>query len=307
MDGFCAKEDKSVKDQALKAVIRQDCLVGDVDLENETIIKLKPLSKRKGPKDYVEALKGLALHLPLPLKATHEYLKCKLPSADALSILVDSCPTKKNVVWRSAVNLDKVYAALRKLKEINPMYADIEINTDFANTAENEIPVSVLEGTTVQHTVTEQEFESMLKKGIKCEPYTHITVETMKDDVDPNLMDVEIYRTMKIQSTPLNFDNDKLDLMCFPELYPTGYNGLYSSRPRKFVRRMSYEKWRLCRNETKSKSYNDGRCSTRQNAMDLKFGPATWFLTLSAAEYAWPDMEEYLQHQMRMKSRQTNA
>jgi len=51
--------------------------------------------------------------------------------------LVRSLPTKKNQIWQSLVNLQKVYKALLWLKNNNVLYKDIEIPQ--YNIFENEI------------------------------------------------------------------------------------------------------------------------------------------------------------------------
>jgi hypothetical protein len=83
----------------------------------QTVVRLQPISKRGGPSsDHVQALKGLALHLPLPMQKTHAYVKSTLPSAENVTILVNSLPTKKKDVWQSVVNWEKVVRAVEYLK-----------------------------------------------------------------------------------------------------------------------------------------------------------------------------------------------
>jgi len=54
----------------------------------------------------------------------------------------------------------------------------------------------------------------------------------------------------------------------------------------------------LTRNVRGSSQYWATRCSELR-AMDEKFGPCTFFITLSAAEYAWPDLDEFQRLQNR--------
>uniref|UniRef100_A0A915KDF0 Uncharacterized protein n=1 Tax=Romanomermis culicivorax TaxID=13658 RepID=A0A915KDF0_ROMCU len=67
----------------------------------------------------------------------------ELPCIENLDILVDSYPTKKQVVWRSIVDMKKVYNALKKLKEINPLYEKIGIKTDLNFLCEKDILIDV--------------------------------------------------------------------------------------------------------------------------------------------------------------------
>lgn len=91
----------------------------------QTVVRLTPLSGRGPAVEHIQALKGMAVHLPLPLEETLKYVDnnaIKLPSSENINIivegkiLVDSMPTAKNKVWRSVVDIKKVYAALKKLK-----------------------------------------------------------------------------------------------------------------------------------------------------------------------------------------------
>jgi hypothetical protein len=98
----------------------------------QTIIKLKPFKyNTKSYSDFVPAMKGIEIHLPLPCEASHDHVRDTLPSADKLNILVDSFPTKEKKIWRSLVNMKKVFKALKYLKIINPNYSSFKIIDSF--------------------------------------------------------------------------------------------------------------------------------------------------------------------------------
>ena len=66
--------------------------------------------------------------LPLPMSNTPETLalnECGLPKPQ-LYVKVDRVPTKKNVLWRKFVDINKIKGALTKLKEINWLYVDVK-------------------------------------------------------------------------------------------------------------------------------------------------------------------------------------
>ena len=44
-----------------------------------------------------------------------------------LFVLLRSIPTTKQVVWQNIVDITKVYGALKKLKDINPIYSEISL------------------------------------------------------------------------------------------------------------------------------------------------------------------------------------
>jgi len=52
-----------------------------------------------------------------------------LPEHGELFILLRSIPTHHKVVWQDLVDIPKVYSALHKLKEINPLYHAINLPT----------------------------------------------------------------------------------------------------------------------------------------------------------------------------------
>uniref|UniRef100_A0A915IMV0 Uncharacterized protein n=1 Tax=Romanomermis culicivorax TaxID=13658 RepID=A0A915IMV0_ROMCU len=158
----------------------------------QTIIKLQPLCSKTSGKchgdRYVDALKGLAVHLRSSLKSTHNYLQQELPCIESLDILVDSYPTKKQVVWCSIFDMKEVYNALKKLREINPLSGKIGIKTDLNFLCEKDIPIDVVGDQTANVNLELWEFLSMLRKSVECEPYVNITIESITgSDIDQNL------------------------------------------------------------------------------------------------------------------------
>uniref|UniRef100_A0A1X7V7E4 Uncharacterized protein n=1 Tax=Amphimedon queenslandica TaxID=400682 RepID=A0A1X7V7E4_AMPQE len=75
----------------------------------------------------LKALKGAMFYLPIPLAKTMETLNeiginsNHLPNPELYNI-INGQPTKSNNVWHSLVDVHKIKAALRKLKEINWLY-----------------------------------------------------------------------------------------------------------------------------------------------------------------------------------------
>lgn len=92
----------------------------------QSIIKLKSYGKYK--RNETPAIKGLAIHLPLELQSTQDYIVDTLPNAQNMHFLVDGLPTKSNNIWRGIVDLNKVYIALEWLIKNNHLYKDIVIN-----------------------------------------------------------------------------------------------------------------------------------------------------------------------------------
>ena len=65
-----------------------------------------------------------------------------LPEHGELYILLRSIPTAKNVVWQDLVDINKVYRALCKLKDINPLYREIQLP---ANASQLELNMAISE------------------------------------------------------------------------------------------------------------------------------------------------------------------
>jgi len=106
------------------------------------IVTLKPYRKTIGPMDFVDAIKGYSIFFPLPVEATAKYLVESLPSDHSLQIFIDCLPTSSQIVWRSLVNLENVFIALDKLKQINHLYRNVEINRAFSIENINELTLS---------------------------------------------------------------------------------------------------------------------------------------------------------------------
>ena len=79
----------------------------------------------------INKVRGSTFHLPLPLQETLKRLPTPeqpIPEHGELYVLLHSIPTAKKVVWQELVDINnKVYKALSKLKEINPLYHKINL------------------------------------------------------------------------------------------------------------------------------------------------------------------------------------
>ena len=75
-----------------------------------TIIKLQPYSLPKNNQfDLIPAMKGNAIHMPIPMERTHDHIQETLPCLNNSRIIVDSLPSKlRKNLFRSMVDLNKV-------------------------------------------------------------------------------------------------------------------------------------------------------------------------------------------------------
>ena len=104
----------------------------------QTVIKPGPISSKMPHSDRLQAVKGRFIHLPLATAETLAHAastdRSEMFSNIENYVLVYGLPTKANKVLRELVDRSKVFAAMRKLKEINPFYADVplpEMEEDF--------------------------------------------------------------------------------------------------------------------------------------------------------------------------------
>ena len=102
----------------------------------QTVVRLGTYTCKVPVYNSLKACKGSVFFLPLPFNKTCETLSSVEGSAKSgvaspeLYILVNGKPTKSNVVWRSLVNIDRVKAAIRKLKEIHKLYKSVEADVE---------------------------------------------------------------------------------------------------------------------------------------------------------------------------------
>ena len=112
----------------------------------QVVTKMKTVAgKRLPPSHMVSKVRGSTFHLPLPLQETLKRLPTPsqpIPEHRELYILLCSIPTAKNVVWQDLVDISKVYSALCKLREINPLYSEIRLPAD---ASELELNLSITE------------------------------------------------------------------------------------------------------------------------------------------------------------------
>lgn len=317
----------------------------------QTIVKLKPYTKFTG-QEYVSALKGIAVHLPLSLNATNKYIIDTLPNLNSLNVIINSLPTKSANVWRALVNLDSIYKALEWLQENNHLYKDVDIDTKNFNQK-------------ICNTIIDEEIDDNKNFNEANIPYlTQLVTQNIKqysvidlNKINENKTDINKYICKTIEALPINDKDINLDHLCFIDIYPTGTGGLYDIRQFKINPAM-YIKWILNQanpnprrniqylfstiNNKDIRSIDSGiyasvrtskipnmnvrklkdsiKANDKQleanlsttlsavrgskefwamrltdlDAFNEKFGPATFFFTLSCNEYHWTDLHDFL-------------
>ena len=176
------------------------------------------------------------LFLPLPLDKTMDMVeeiedlakgKLALLSNPEMYIIVNS--KSKKTIWQSLVSLDKLKAAVRRLKATNWLYVNIdESSLDEAS----------------QHVVkTVSEATSTMLEKVSSDEVSAYQLYTARqlNSKQSSLPDIEHYKLIDVKEDPLSNKFKYLDVLCFPTLFPTGRFGESHPRqqriiPSKFVK-----------------------------------------------------------------------
>ena len=127
-------------------------------------------------------------------------------------MVVNGIPTKKKVIWRS---LEDVNKGVAKLKEINWL--------DKVEKTGDDIVIDVA------HSATSTMLEKVSDKDEYCAGLQAYTIRHLDKPV-PTGNDIYHFKMVNVKEFPLKSNQKHLDLMCFPELFPTGGFGEYHDR-----------------------------------------------------------------------------
>ena len=168
------------------------------------------------------------LFLPLPQQNTIDKLDTLgmpkqtegvdvLPDPE-LYILLDGRPTKDKVVWQSLVDVSDIKRAVKKLKETNWLYRNID-ESSVDDAGKNTIEVV--------NSTTSSLIERCSSADIaELEAYTICSI----DEKLPLGSDIEHYKMLKVEEPALDNRLKFLDVLCFPVLFPSGKYGEFHPR-----------------------------------------------------------------------------
>ena len=171
----------------------------------------------------LKACKGTMFFLPLPLEKTVKTLEEVSQNADGaavtrlpnpeLFIIVNSKSKTNKVVWQSLIDICALRDALRKLKDINWVYADID-EASLDDAARRIIECVSDTSSTMLHKVSDDDVSS----------YQSYTIRRL-DQKEPNIPDTDQYKLSNVKEDALSNKLKHLDVMCFPTLFPSGRFG----------------------------------------------------------------------------------
>ena len=135
-----------------------------------------------------------------------------------LYVLLDGRPTKDKVVWQTLVDVNDIKRAVKKLKETNWLYKNIDENS-VDDAAKKAIEVVSSTSSTLIKKATKADIAELEAYTIRC-----------MDESLPLGSDLEHYKMLKIEEPALDNRLKYLDIMCFPVLFPTGRYGEFHPR-----------------------------------------------------------------------------
>ena len=190
----------------------------------QTVVRLSTYTNKVPSYNALKACRGNMFILPLPLEKTIKTLtesEPELPNPE-LYVIVDGAPTKEKVIWRSFIDINKIKAALYKLKEINWLYTNVKLDS-VEKSIEKDLVVDVASSTSSEM-VKRVENKAEYTAGLQA-----YTVRALNKMV-PNTKDIDQYKLVHVEDYPLKSNQMNLDLMLYPSLFPTGEFGEHHPR-----------------------------------------------------------------------------
>ena len=194
----------------------------------QAVIRLGTYTGKVPSYNSLKACKGTMFFLPLPLEKTVQTLEAvenkvvgtsaRLPDPEVYMIVNSKPSEKRKFIWQSLINVDKLKGALRTLKNINWLYADLDENS--LDDASRRVIESVSDTTS-----------TMLEK-VSVEVISSYQAYTIRrlDQCQSSRPDCEQYKLTDVKETAMSNKFKYLDVLCFPILFPSGRFG--ESHPR---------------------------------------------------------------------------
>lgn len=228
-----------------------DC-IGQLNMFERTLIKfcmtcvavvrLGQITNTSRPKnELTAALKGRIAYLPLNLSANATFLPDNILNLDSLVLLVAGQPTKDKKVWTTLVDLNKIHTALGWLREHNHLYKDVpyysvddlsKIMSEKLNTSSVDMP--------------HEDTSALIKKldaAAKSHLYESFSIQPLSTDLPADVL--ADYQLDKVHGQSMDIFDSDLDLKAYPELFPTGQNGIKDARRKVKIGTSDFLKSRL--------------------------------------------------------------
>ena len=192
-----------------------------------TVVRLGQVTNKTRPgNELTAALNGRIAYLPVDVDANAKFLPENLFNVDSLVLLVGGQPTKQQRIWTSIVDLKKVHTALSWLRLHNHLYKDVPAYTledikqimDDRQHASGKQSCTVVDGSMLKK--LDEAAKSFLYENFSVQPlHGNYPVDAMMD-----------YQLDKIHGQSSDIFDTELDLKAYPELFPTGENGMRDAK-----------------------------------------------------------------------------
>ena len=197
--------------------------------------------KRLRPSHKVSKVKGSTFHLPDLLNETLKRLPTPeepLPINGELYIILHSLPTKGKIIWQDMVDINKVYCALSKLKNINPLYSQITLpelasDLNLSDKITECVVTAPSDNCDSDTLINEKPEREPMVRGIpesEAEDLYHDYTIHALHAPRANERVTHLYQMLRINETPFDARCKQLDLLCFPDLFPHGCGGQHDHR-----------------------------------------------------------------------------
>ena len=175
-----------------------------------------------------------------------------IASTNSTRLTLDNCiPSTNNTM----LTLDDYIAStsgtsMLTLDQYSASTTGVTNTQTCSNSVENECTKICKEKTTLQvNNLNFKQNDSRLLENLNdfhlnhlIEQYTVTTVNTVSDRPDPEIYD-SLYKLLKIKDDPILSEHPKLDMYCFPHLFPYGIGGRKEEKEQ--AQPMRYEKTRI--------------------------------------------------------------
>ncbi|XP_073975183.1 uncharacterized protein [Rhodnius prolixus] len=188
----------------------------------QCVIRLQPKKGKIAVSEKLKGLKGRVTYLPLPLQKNVDLLPNELPQNHEVVVLVNGVPTQNRVIWRDLVSANKIYKAIAALKEINPLYANVNLNVkllpNINENIGNKYTFKDVSGASIKKVDSKTFYQTGFYTFHSLHPINMNAVESSE---------IESYQMQQMKGEYVSVFDKNLDYLTFPHLFPKGRFGKF--------------------------------------------------------------------------------
>ncbi|XP_073991833.1 uncharacterized protein [Rhodnius prolixus] len=188
----------------------------------QCVIRLQPKKGKIAVSEKLKGLKGRVTYLPLPLQKNVDLLPNELPQNHEVVVLVNGVPTQNRVIWQDLVSANKIYKAIAALKEINPLYANVNLNVkllpNINGNIDNKCTFKDVSGASIKKVDSTTFYKTGFYTFHSLHPINMNAVESSE---------IESYQMQQMKGEYVSVFDKNLDYLTFPHLFPKGRFGKF--------------------------------------------------------------------------------